>query len=72
MYVMLGRILKHCLVTGGAGFIGSHLTNALIKNVIGQLLLTIYQQGIENLSDVMDEITFIKGDIRDIDLLKTF
>lgn len=63
--------MKNCLVTGGAGFIGSHLTNALIKKCDRVTVIDNLSTGhLENLSDVMDEITFIKGDIRDIDLLK--
>lgn len=55
------------LITGAAGFIGSHLTEALIKkgyNVIGLLAPTDDTRWIKNL-----DATFIYADITDKDLL---
>jgi nucleoside-diphosphate-sugar epimerase len=53
------------LVTGGAGFIGSNITEALVKNGDKVTVLDNLSEGkLENLSDVMDKITFVKGDIR--------
>jgi nucleoside-diphosphate-sugar epimerase len=63
--------LKHCLVTGGAGFIGSHLTTALVNKSFKVTVIDNLSTGhLENLSEVLDDITFIRGDIRDIELLK--
>ena len=55
-----------CLVSGGAGFIGSHIAEALVEEshevtVLDNLLLGRK----ENLSPVMDKIQFVEGDIRD-------
>lgn len=62
--------MKHCLVTGGAGFIGSHLTRVLIKKCDKVTVLDNLSTGhMENLEDIEDDIEFIKGDVRDIDVL---
>jgi UDP-glucose 4-epimerase len=54
------------LVTGGAGFIGSHLVDALIRNGSEVVVLDNLSSGYrENLSGKWGEITFILGDIRD-------
>jgi nucleoside-diphosphate-sugar epimerase len=64
-------MLKHCLVTGGAGFIGSQLTNELVKKCDRVTVIDNLSTGrLENLSEIMDDIEFIRGDIRDIDILK--
>jgi len=55
------------LVTGGAGFIGScfvrHLLERYPRDEIVVLDKLTYAGRLENLQDVMDKITFIKGDI---------
>lgn len=57
---------KKALVTGGAGFIGSHLTEALVKNGCLVTVLDDLSTGhLSNLKDVDDKIRFIKGDICD-------
>jgi nucleoside-diphosphate-sugar epimerase len=64
-------LLKHYIITGGAGFIGSHLTSALVNKGDRVIVIDNLSTGhLENLSDVMDDIKFIKGDIRDIEFLK--
>ncbi|WP_437230816.1 SDR family oxidoreductase [Planctomicrobium sp. SH661] len=55
-----------CLVTGGAGFIGSHLVTRLVQDGIRVRVLDNLLTGSkENLSHVADQIDFIEGDIRD-------
>ncbi len=57
---------KRALVTGGAGFIGSHLTRALVSQGCHVTVLDNLSTGrLHNLDPVKDRITFIKGDIRD-------
>ena len=54
------------LVTGGAGFIGSHIVDALVKSGDKVCVLDDLSSGRrENLEGVADKIEFIEGDIRD-------
>jgi UDP-glucose 4-epimerase len=59
------------LVTGGAGFIGSHLTEALVSAGFGvRVLDSLFSGSAENLEKVMGDIEFIEGDVRDRDLVR--
>lgn len=54
------------LVTGGAGFIGSHLVEALVRRGDRVRVLDNFTTGKkENLASVWDQIELIEGDIRD-------
>jgi len=56
------------LVTGGAGFIGSHIVEALAKNGDTVRVLDNLLTGKrENLDPFLNRIRFIEGDIRDLD-----
>jgi len=53
-------------VTGGAGFIGSHLIKALVKAGHQVRVLDNLSTGsIENIADVLDAVEFVRGDVRD-------
>ncbi len=56
---------ERCLVTGGAGFIGSHLVDALIKKGYAVRVLDNLSTGkLGNLQGVRGKIEWMKGDIR--------
>jgi nucleoside-diphosphate-sugar epimerase len=58
--------MSRCLVTGGAGFIGSHLVEALLARGDTVRVLDNLSTGfIENLQPVIKQIEFINGDIQD-------
>ncbi len=58
--------MKTCLVTGGAGFIGSHLTAALVARGDRVTVLDNLSTGkLANLAAVRDGITFVEGSITD-------
>jgi len=58
--------IKKALVTGGAGFIGSHLSEALVSEGIEVTVLDNLSTGhLSNLASIKDRITFYKGDIQD-------
>lgn len=62
---------KTILITGGAGFIGSHVVRRFVTNYpeyhIFNLDLLTYAGNLENLTDVSKapNYTFVKGDITD-------
>ena len=62
-------MMKNILITGGAGFIGSHLVRLFVNKYpdyhIYNLDMLTYAGNLENLKDVEDKenYTFIKGDI---------
>ena len=59
------------LITGGAGFIGSHLADALIARGDSVTILDNLSTGSkENLSQIFDKVTFVEGDIRDGELVE--
>ncbi len=54
------------LVTGGAGFIGSHIVDALVDAGHDVVVLDDLSSGHrENLAGIIDRIGFIEGDVRD-------
>lgn len=58
------------LVTGGAGFIGSHIVDALVKKGAKVKVYDNFSSGfMENLEGVKNEVEVIKGDILDFDEL---
>jgi UDP-glucose 4-epimerase len=58
--------MRTVLVTGGAGFIGSHLAEALVRRGEGVRVLDNLSTGdLANLAPVKDEIEFIPGDVAD-------
>jgi dTDP-glucose 4,6-dehydratase len=68
-------MIKNILITGGAGFIGSHVVRRFVNNYpnykIYNLDALTYAGNLENLKDIemKENYTFIKGNICDIDLV---
>jgi UDP-glucose 4-epimerase len=59
---------KQALVTGGAGFIGSHLTEALLEAGCRVVVLDDLSSGRrENLKAMENRIRFLEGDVRDFE-----
>ncbi|OQY36149.1 MAG: LPS biosynthesis protein WbpP [Anaerolineaceae bacterium 4572_5.1] len=62
--------MRTCLVTGGAGFIGSAITRALLERGDNVRVLDNFSTGKrENLSSIASKIELIEGDIRDTSLV---
>ncbi|MFW6456824.1 MAG: SDR family oxidoreductase [Planctomycetota bacterium] len=59
-----------CVVTGGAGFIGSHLVKHLVQDAGEIRVIDDLSTGtVENLNPVMDDIDFFNGSICDASLM---
>ena len=59
------------LVTGGAGFIGSNTVDELVRRGHSVVVLDDFSSGKEeNLAEVRNKITFIKGSITDIEVVR--
>jgi len=59
------------LVTGGAGFIGSHIVEYLVQRGDNVIVLDNLSNGkMQNMSKVSDDINFVNGDVRDYNLIE--
>jgi UDP-glucose 4-epimerase len=62
--------MTFCLVTGGAGFLGSHLVGALLGRGYGVRVLDNFSTGTRaNLSPWTGQVEVVEGDLADFDLL---
>ena len=53
---------KRCLILGGCGFIGSHVTDTLLKNGYQVRIFDKLNASTKNIDHVINDIEFIKGD----------
>ena len=69
--------MKKILITGGAGFIGSHLVRLLVNKYPQYQIINLdkltYAGNLTNLSDIEDRpnYTFVKADIADLGAIRT-
>lgn len=61
---------QRVLITGGAGFIGSHIVDRLSPDNDVTVLDNLFCGKMDNLKNSLDRIKFINGDIRDKELVK--
>jgi UDP-glucose 4-epimerase len=60
-----------CLVTGGAGFIGSHLVDALVARGDRVRVLDDFSTGsLDNLDLVRDRVEVVRGDVADLEVVR--
>jgi dTDP-glucose 4,6-dehydratase len=68
--------MKKFIITGGAGFIGSHVVRRFVKNYPDYTIINLdkltYAGNLANLKDIEHEANykFVKGDIVDVDFIK--
>jgi nucleoside-diphosphate-sugar epimerase len=62
---------KSVLITGGAGFIGSNIARVLLQKKYGVTIIDNLSTGrLENISDIRKKLRFVRGDIRNLNLLQ--
>jgi dTDP-L-rhamnose 4-epimerase len=67
--------MPHILVTGGAGFIGSHLVDALIERghqvrVLDNLVEQVHGSHAERPVHLHPAAEFVRGDVRDVEVMR--
>jgi len=68
----VGPSIMHCLVTGGAGFVGSHLVDLLLQSGHSVSIYDNFSSGRrEFLSHHGDNVAVIEGDLLDLDAVKS-
>ena len=58
------------VVTGGAGFIGSHIVSKLLSKAKVKVIDNLFTGKLENIKSFLDKIEFVRGDIRNLAFLK--
>jgi UDP-glucose 4-epimerase len=63
--------MARCLVVGGNGFIGSHLSERLLRDGYEVTVLDRFKSGFNNLQEISDQIEIFRGSFLDQELLRT-
>ena len=64
------RPIIRALITGGAGFIGSHLVDEALRRGLDVVVLDDFSTGHEkNLAHCLERINLVRGDVRDKDVV---
>lgn len=64
--------MKHCLVTGGAGFVGGHAARGLLARGMNVRIIDNLSTGKEeNFADIRSDVDFVNGDICDFATCQT-
>ena len=67
------KIMNNVLITGGTGFLGSHITKRIIDEVESVTIVTTdirQQTTLKTLGVDIDKINLVGGDVRDFDFLR--
>lgn len=65
--------INNILITGGAGFIGSHLVKRMVTKGYNITVIDNLERGkIEFLQEVLDKINFIKADLKDFNSVEQY
>lgn len=69
---MAGKTQMKAVVTGGAGFIGSHIADELVKhNYLVTIIDNLSTGKMENIAHLDGKIEFIEGSVTDLNLLSS-
>jgi GDP-D-mannose 3',5'-epimerase len=64
--------INNILITGGAGFIGSHFVKRMVNKGYNVTVIDNLERGkLEFIQDILDKITFIQADLRDFQAVES-
>jgi len=64
--------INNILITGGAGFIGSHFVKRMVNKGYNVTVIDNLERGkLEFIQDILDKITFVQADLRDFQAVES-